>query len=414
MLGYGAPVFSPRRTSALVAALSLACGPVASEAAQAEGGTTVGSIGGTEGGDAGTSASEGGEGATAADECSSDSDCDSPTPLCEQAQCISCVDLSGTSCEDRSPATPVCLGSTGECLACTATDFGACAGTAQGCIDNTCAPCTEDSQCSTSSCLPDGTCLLDSVDVTGRVLRWDHADAPGVQVDSVSITNVDPAVVDTSIEADGSYSLSSALLIPNGNYDLDSALAQSDPVFVPEPLTHNRRRVRAENEHLSVDAPFVRYADLTRIAFECGIFSSQAEADGSDLGVVNTYFTSRSQVFGRIVNPAGGSPPTLGRQSISVDLGDAVYAWTNSHLSPADPYPEPSFLCFLDEAADGTIIGTTDDSSNSTGRWVMFRLRNYVNQTGRGFAQVNATGFESDAVDLAASGNIGFVELIGQ
>ena len=72
---------------------------------------------------------------------------------------------------DCSAGTAVCDTTTKACVACTATEPGACTGTAPVCKQDACAPCSSHSDCASNACLPDGSCGTDAnvayVDPTG-------------------------------------------------------------------------------------------------------------------------------------------------------------------------------------------------------------------------------------------------------
>lgn len=58
-----------------------------------------------------------------------------------------------------SGSTPVCDTAAGQCVQCTATDLGACAGATPYCgSDNTCTACTAHDQCASNACLASGAC----------------------------------------------------------------------------------------------------------------------------------------------------------------------------------------------------------------------------------------------------------------
>lgn len=67
-----------------------------------------------------------------------------------------------TSCTSNTQCThptPVCDISSSMCVSCTATQLGACSGTAPVCgANNTCRGCAGDADCASMTCLPDGSC----------------------------------------------------------------------------------------------------------------------------------------------------------------------------------------------------------------------------------------------------------------
>jgi hypothetical protein len=63
-----------------------------------------------------------------------------------------------TSAEDCSGTLPACDDGQGVCVACTATDIGACAGMKPVCESNSCRGCSMNSECASGACMPDGSC----------------------------------------------------------------------------------------------------------------------------------------------------------------------------------------------------------------------------------------------------------------
>lgn len=84
---------------------------------------------------------------------------------CEGDACGADANLDGPDCETNLDCTeigaPVCEPN-GTCVACTANDIGACAGTTPVCVAamNMCAPCETHAECTSAVCLPSGACAL--------------------------------------------------------------------------------------------------------------------------------------------------------------------------------------------------------------------------------------------------------------
>lgn len=370
-------------------------------------GDTTGSDGVDGSEDSGTAptsgASSGGpSGCTA--ELAEDASCPAEAPYCQEGECVGCLDLF-EGCGGVSTESPVCDAESGRCVECSSTHLDACDPT-QACVNQTCAACTTDEQCPSELCLVDsGECLLEQVVLEGTVRRYDLVDAAPQSGVTVLVTNVDELPMDGPTEADGAYTVGD---IPPGTLlDIELDYPQDDPVFVPASL-RTRMGIRVDNETpVTFDTQVVPYGWMAKVAYECGLFASLEEAIGN--GAVNTYFTQRSTVFGQLVDSDGHGVATVSRQAIQVEIGGKA----NSHDNMvADDDPNRAFVCFLDEDPDtGTYVGTTEDFSTETGRFVMFRARN-ADGLGQGQAIVRVSGFDDAAVNLKSTGNIGVVELL--
>lgn len=90
--------------------------------------------------------------------CMSSAQCSSPTPACalDTMTCVQCTAADHGACMG---STPVCATDTMSCVQCTATEHDACTGTTPVCgSDTACRKCSAHSECSSSACLPDGSC----------------------------------------------------------------------------------------------------------------------------------------------------------------------------------------------------------------------------------------------------------------
>ena len=342
--------------------------------------------------------------------CTDDMDCSAGAPLCDDGECVACTQLGIGGCEMRDPSLPACIPSTGECVQCTDDQPEQCGGTTPVCVSNECAPCTANAQCVSNTCLFNtGECLQGSINVTGTVFDLVDVGNGPVGVDEASAPNVDPTPIDTSVAADGLYSLPG--IPPYSLVDIDTHRDQNSPVSVTGPMSHTVASVLVQNTTpYQYDVPFITYNEMARIAFECmpeSFPGGLAEAQGTDNGFPNaSFFLQRSTIFGRLVDLEGDPLPELSRFAIQVKLD----GWTNTHLNENElAEPNPATACWLDYGVDNKLHATTNTLSD-TGLFVMFRLRN-SDGVGRGLATVNVLGYDVQTVNLPSSGNIGFVEM---
>jgi hypothetical protein len=332
-----------------------------------------------------------------------DDACSGSTPYCRDGECVGCDALDNGVCAEIDAATPACDAASGLCSQCTETSLEACE-PQQVCVDAACSPCTANAQCASMVCQDDiGECLLTEVHVQGLAVFYDQIETTPAEGVEITVTNVDPVVTAGPTGKDGAYEL---VDIPPGTLlDFEMGLEQDEPVFVPASM-HTRSQLRVENDTpVLYDAPIVTYAHLAQVAFECGLFPTLEAAIGN--GAVNVYFAQRSTVFGRLVDDMGNGVPTVSRAALQVE----VDGYVNIHDNLLDNNPNPAHVCFLDEDDSGHWVGTTATSSNDTGRFVMFRVRD-ANGTGQGGATVRASGFDDAQVNLRSTGNIGVVELV--
>lgn len=331
-----------------------------------------------------------------------DDACSGATPYCVDGECVDCTGLDNGVCAGLDATAPVCDPDSGACSPCSSTNLGACE-PQEICDDGTCAPCTADAQCESNVCQEDGQCLLTEVLVTGRVVFHESVEPMPAEDVEIAVTNIDPPATSGPTPKDGTYEL--AMIPPGTLLDIELGLEQDEPVFVPASM-RTRTQIRVANDTpVEIDLPIVTYAELSRIAFECGLFPTLEAAIGN--GAVNVFFAQRSTVFGRLVDDAGNGVPTVSLAALQVE----VNGYVNIHDNLLDGNPNPSHVCFLDEDDNGVIVGTDDIASNETGRFVMFRVRD-ENGTGQGSATVRSSGFDDAAVNLRSTGNIGVVELV--
>lgn len=337
------------------------------------------------------------------DECSADNAidaaCPSDTPYCAAGTCVDC---SGLDCADVDPSTPVCV--QGQCMECGTDDISVCETTQTACIDNTCVACTEDDQCPSGVCQADGECLLESVTLRGLAYDYSTIDRTPLEGVTVQITNVQDAPTAAATEADGAYELDG--LVPGTLVDLQPLYDQDDPVFVPATLSSRVSVTVTNDQPIEVDVPVVPYAWMAQVAFECGLFPTLEEAIGG--AAVNPYFIQRSTVFGQLVDDAGNGIATMSKAALRAKVDE----WANFQDNLLDVDGSPTEVCFLEEdATSGTYVGTTDDVSNESGRFVMFRVRNDTG-LGQGQLSVSASGFDPDFTTLSSSGNIAVVDML--
>ncbi len=111
------------------------------------------------------------------EECTSDGDCNDPTPVCASGLCVACdsthgcaasapvcaIDMSACSaCGDSTecasfPDAPVCDTMSGGCVQCVST--ADCASATPVCDRGACRACNADSDCASGACAVDGTCV---------------------------------------------------------------------------------------------------------------------------------------------------------------------------------------------------------------------------------------------------------------
>ena len=337
------------------------------------------------------------------DECSADNapdtSCPDATPYCSNGTCVDCT---GLTCADVDPDTPVCVDV--RCEQCSDDDVSACETTQTACIDNECVACTDNEQCPSGVCQSDGECLLESVTVRGIVYDYSTIDRTPISDATVQITNVLDAPTAAATGDDGAYEFQG--LVPGTLVDLQPLYDQDGPVFVPATLSSRISMSVTNDQPIEVDVPMVPYAWMAQVAYECGLFATLDEAIG---GVaVNPYFIQRSTVFGQLVDSDGKGIGTVSKAAIRARIDE----WANFQDNLLDTDTEPTEVCFLDEDVDsGTYVGTTDNVSNDSGRFVMFRLRNDTG-LGQGQLSVSASGFDPDYTTLSSSGNIAVVDMV--
>ncbi len=341
---------------------------------------------------------------TAGAECSSDNaidtDCPNATPYCSAGTCVDCT---GLTCADVDDDTPVC-GDDGRCVECTDADVSVCETTQTACVDSECVVCTDNEQCPSGICQSDGECLLEAVSVRGVAYDFSTLEQTPLPEVTVQITNVIDAPTADPTGKDGVYQLDG--LVPGTLLDLQPLWDQNAAVVIPATLS-SRVSVSVTNDQpVEYDVPVVPYEWMAQVAFECGLFATLEEAIGTT--AVNPYFIQRSTVFGRLVDSDGKGIATVSKAAIRARIGE----WANFQNNLLDTDDEPTEVCFLDEdATSGTYVGTADDVSNDSGRFVMFRLRNDTG-FGQGTLSVAVSGFDEAYTTLPSSGNIGIVDLV--
>lgn len=341
---------------------------------------------------------------TAAEECSAnnaiDTSCPEATPYCAGGMCVDCT---GLTCADVDDDTPVC-NADGRCVECNDDDVSVCELDQTACVDNECVVCTDNAQCPSGICQSDGECLLEAVTVTGVAFDYSTIDRTPLGEVTVQITNVIDAPTAEPTAADGVYQLDG--LVPGTLLDLQPLWDQNASVVVPATLS-SRVSVSVTNDQpIEFDVPVVPYEWMAQVAFECGLFPTLEDAIGEN--AVNPYFIQRSTVFGQLVDSEGNGVATVSKAAIRARIGE----WANFQDNLLDTDGSPTEVCFLDEdAVSGTYVGTGDDVSNDSGRFVMFRLRNNTG-FGQGTLSVSVSGFDEVYTTLPSSGNIGVVELL--
>jgi hypothetical protein len=286
-----------------------------------------------------------------------------------------------------------------------------------------------DAGCQGNDGCPQGsTCLLTthacvptSAIISGQVRRYESTDptssSAGVKV---LVTNVKSPPTSTSDDG-GHYALSGVPLRSIVNFELSLAEQQvtsvTPPVPVPVVLATRTSDVLGDAATNTIDLPFVSYAWLANVAYQCGLFATAAEAATtlntvSNTRHVNFYFTQRSTVIGTLLGSGDKPMSGVSRGSISISMAATSMApFPNKDTAPTAAEPYPPRVCFLDaDQASGQFVGTKADASTSTGKFIVFRVQN-TRGTGEGTATVRATGFVSESVILPSTGNIGVVAL---
>lgn len=329
-----------------------------------------------------------------------DTSCPDATPYCSGGTCVDCSSL---SCDDLDANRPIC-GSEGRCVECDDDDLSVCEATQAACIDNECVLCTDDDQCPSGICQSDGECFLEEVSVRGVAFDYSAIDRTPLADVTVQITNVIDAPTAQPTGDDGAYELQG--LVPGTLLDLQPLWDQNASVVVPATLSARISASVTNDQPVLVDVPVVPYEWMAQVAFECGLFPTLEDAIGQS--AVNPYFIQRSTLFGSLVDEDGKGIATISKAAIRARLGK----WANFQDNLLDGDTNPTQVCFLDEdAGSGTYVGTSDDVSNDSGRFVVFRMRNDIG-FGQGTLSVSVSGFDTEFTTLPSSGNIGVVEMI--
>ncbi len=329
-----------------------------------------------------------------------DTSCPDATPYCSDGTCVDCT---GLECAGVDSDTPVC-NDDGLCVACNDSDLSVCDATQSACIDNECVACTDNDQCPSGVCQSDGECLLEAVTVRGIVYDYSTIAREPVADATVQITNVLDAPTAEPTMADGVYEFEG--LVPGTLLDLQPLYDQNASFVIPAALTSRISTQVPNDQPHTVDVPVVPYEWMAQVAFECGLFPTLEEATGD--GSVNAYFIQRSTLFGQLVDSDGNGIETVTKAALRARLGE----WSNFQDNLLDLDTEPTEVCFLDADVDtGTYVGTDDDFSNDTGRFVMFRLRSNGG-FGQGQLSVSASGFNEQYTTFSSSGNIGVVDMV--
>lgn len=245
------------------------------------------------------------------------------------------------------------------------------------------------------------------VTVTGSVVPVDSTTAtpkPNVRVALTSLPmNEVPRVTSN---ASGAYSL--ADLDVNTALELEMSFDQTNPT-VPSGVLVTRFLAGNASQNMTVDVPVVDYHWLAKVAFECGIFPTLADATYQNPGTstgVNFYYISRSTVIVEVQNE-DGTPAPLNRS----DLVVSVDGYMNSHETPGDTEFLPrARVCFLEPDGASGVYKGVDSERSTSGRFVMFRVRD-AGGTGAGFARALIPGFPPGGVNLRSSGSVGYVRI---
>lgn len=256
---------------------------------------------------------------------------------------------------------------------------------------------------SESSALCEDQCV---VTVSGNVIPVDSTTAAPKPNVRIALTSLPAAeLVRVTSNASGAYTLPD--LDVNTALELEMSFEQTNPT-VPSGVLVTRFLAGNASQTMTLDVPVVDYHWLAKVAFECGIFPSLAEATYQDVQNstgVNFYYISRSTVIVEVQNE-DGTPAPVNRSDIVV----SVDGYMNSHETPDDTEFLPrAHVCFLEPDSTGVFKGVDTDRGTS-GRFVVFRVRD-AGGTGAGFARVLLPGFPPGAVNLRSSGSVGYVRI---
>ena len=333
-------------------------------------------------------------------------DCPADRPFCLEQECVSCAALPVDTCANADPEHPACDPESGACVECTDVKTELCTGDTPVCGElNQCVGCTANDQCATGSCLANGQCLLEEIVMTGVVYRYGQLNELQPRSDAqVSVRNIvdipNPPVTDV----DGIYELGS--VPPFSLVQLSITAPHDDIGFnIPASLRTVVSTTVKNDSPVELNLPVVSYGWLSEVAYECGIFDTLEEAQGN--GAVNTYFTQRSTVLGRLVDEEGEAVQGISKFGIQIGLD----ARNNVHGGTEDPNDNPATVCFLEKGPDGVLNGTTNPFSGTSGHFVMFRIQDEQG-TGSGIAAIKAGGFDPVTVKIGSTGEIGVVELV--
>ena len=276
--------------------------------------------------------------------------------------------------------------------------------------------CLSNDQCGANDVCVEAThtCVPSLAVIQGRVYPFESTNPNAVLNNvTVAITSTKALLQSNATGLDGRYSIGS---VPLGSLiDFNLTLPQVLPgtqTSIPLTLATSVTTAIGNQTAATFDLPFVSYAWLANVAYQCGVYAT-ASAAVMTSGHVNFDFTQRTTVLGTLLDAAGHPVAGVSQGGIVVtQVANAMEPYPNTNDNPADTdHGLAAHVCFLDvDTGTGQYVGTTGTTSTATGRFVMFRVRN-ARGTGEGTARVSATGFSSQTVILDSSAYIGVVTL---
>ncbi len=274
-----------------------------------------------------------------------------------------------------------------------------------------CSPST----CS-GTCSPTGECELVTVSFTGHIQHYEILEQsyqPGVTVTAANIATKTPLQSAPS-GTDGTYSLTD---VPRGAFlDLEMLWGQAVPNLNTLPAPLQKTVLAADSlgtdATRTLDPQVVSFNWLAQVAVDCGIFPTLKDAVFESTGMyINPFWITRSTLLGNVRDASGAGQAGIKASDIEVVLTSTTGNQSNTDADATDTDAHPTKVCFLKSGPGGTtLIGGTGTTTDSTGRFVMFRVRN-DKKTGFGVAQIRVTGHAEQGLTFRSSGEIATVQL---
>ena len=271
------------------------------------------------------------------------------------------------------------------------------------------------STCS-GTCSPTGECQLVTVSFSGHVQHYEILEASyqsGVTVAAANIATTPPLESEPS-GVDGTYSLTD---VPRGAFlDLEMTWNQTVPNLDTLPAPLQKTVLAADSLGTdavrTLDAQVVSFNWLAQVAVDCGIFPTLNDAIFESTGqFINPFWITRSTLLGNVRDASGAAQAGIKASDIEIVLTSTTGSQSNKDGDVTDTDAHPTKVCFLKAGPGGTtLIGGTGTATDSTGRFVMFRIRN-DKKTGFGVAQVRVTGHAEQGLTFRSSGETATVQI---